>query len=107
VTTKYYINEDGKACSIQDVPCDVLIVPQASLAGKIKQKNVQYHSLIEKSEGEIIYSLFVELMKNSIHEKSKFQLILIKQGSLQSGVYGNRQGLKFNSEGPFTHTFEL
>jgi D-aminoacyl-tRNA deacylase len=73
VTTKYYTNEEGKPCSIQDVPCDVLIVPQASLAGKIKQKNIQYHSLIEKSEGEVIYSLFVELMKNSIHEKSKFQ----------------------------------
>eukprot|EP01080_Neovahlkampfia_damariscottae_P003399 gene3399-5944_t len=96
-TTKYYINEDGKPCSIQEVPCDILIVPQASLAGKIKQKNVQYHSLIEKSGGKEIYDAFVEMMKSTIHEKS----------ILQSGVYGNRQGLKFISEGPFTHSFEL
>lgn len=90
-------NEKEELVSMKEVACDVLIIPQASMGGKIKQKNVQYYSLIDKKEGERLYYKFCEGMKQNLSEKSQ----------LQHGTYGNRQELKFESLGPFTHSFEI
>merc|ERR1712179_268377 len=50
-----YCERTGKRCSILELPGDVLIVPQATLGGKVKGKVVQYHQNIEKSEGKELY----------------------------------------------------
>lgn len=48
----------------ESTSCDVLVVPQATLAGKIKGKTVQYHQQIPKDEGRRLYMLFcLELEK--------------------------------------------
>jgi len=41
----------NKKISLKEAGADVLIVPQASLAAKLKQKTLQYHGLIEKTKG--------------------------------------------------------
>jgi D-tyrosyl-tRNA(Tyr) deacylase len=37
---------------------DILIIPQAGLIGKFKSKAVQYHGLIDKTEGAALYEAF-------------------------------------------------
>jgi len=89
---------DGKEPICNQTNFDVVIVPQASIAGQLKQKYVQYRDLIDKDEGFTLYQLFVE-------ECNKF---INKDGChVIAGTYGNRQGLKFESDGPYCHTFEL
>jgi len=46
-----YCEEQKKRFSILDLPGDVLIVPQATLGGKMKGKVIQYHANIDKTEG--------------------------------------------------------
>lgn len=56
--------------SILDLPGDVLIVPQATLGGKMKGKSVQYHSNIAKDEGRIFYERFIALCEDEVHSTS-------------------------------------
>ncbi|XP_023587252.1 D-aminoacyl-tRNA deacylase 2 isoform X3 [Trichechus manatus latirostris] len=43
--------ENGKHTSVLDLPGDILIIPQATLGGKVKGRNMQYHSNSGKEEG--------------------------------------------------------
>ena len=84
--------------SIADRRCDVLIVPQATLAGKLKAKGVQYHGQCPKEDALTLYTaLCVKLS----------EALLAGGGAVLHGTYGNRQGLKFDSPGPMTHCFEF
>jgi len=38
---------------------DVLVIPQATLGGKLKGKSVQYHGLVDKTLGEELFTMFV------------------------------------------------
>lgn len=90
-------DEKEELISIKEAPCDIMIIPQSSMGGKIKQKVLTYYSLCDKQEGEKLYYQFCELMKQNLNEKSE----------LKYGTYGNRQELKFESFGPFTNSFEI
>ena len=35
-------NDKKQSCTFATVPCDIMIIPQASLAGKAKQKSIQF-----------------------------------------------------------------
>jgi hypothetical protein len=50
---------------------------------------------MNKEEGLVIYTKFCELCEKET------------RGKFVKGTYGNRQGLKFESEGPYSHFFEL
>ena len=78
---------------------DILIVPQASLAAKLKNKQQQFHDLIDKDVGLKLYEKFIEECRQLIKDRNGSEVI--------HGTYGNRQGLKFESEGPFCQTFEI
>lgn len=56
-----YTNENGGNQKWQ-----LMLIPQASLGGKMKGKVAQYHGLIEKSRGEELY----EELKCSLKEVS-------------------------------------
>lgn len=56
--------------SVLDLPGDVLIVPQATLGGKMKGKSIQYHSNISKEEGRLFYEKFVSLCEETIQSSS-------------------------------------
>ncbi|CAH3044620.1 unnamed protein product [Porites lobata] len=86
--------------SVLDLPGDVLIVPQATLGGKMKGKSIQYHSNISKEEGRLFYEKFVFLCEETIQSSSP-------SSSVKHGTYGNRQVLSVDTNGPFTHVFDF
>lgn len=53
--------ENGKHVSILDLPGDILIIPQATLGGRVKGRNMQYHSNSGKEEGSELYSICMSL----------------------------------------------
>ncbi|XP_062824315.1 D-aminoacyl-tRNA deacylase 2 isoform X1 [Anolis carolinensis] len=96
--------EGGKYVSILDLPGDILIIPQATLGGKIKGRGMQYHSNIEKDIGLALYSQFVVQCERELAANAKcFEAGVI----LRHGTYGNRQVLTVDTNGPFTHMIEF
>lgn len=70
----------------------------------MKTKKLQYHSLVDKVRGQEFYEKFLSILKEELAANSKEK---DKMGTVKNGTYGNRQGLKFDSPGPFTHSFEF
>jgi len=131
-----------KNYSVLNTRGDVLVIPQASLAGKMKGKQMQYHSLIDKEEGANLYKKFVEIIEENLKwhnavdsndrssesivgstktvtslkiqddtPKAESEVRILDDlkercSTLKFGTYGNRQGLYFESFGPFTHLLE-
>jgi hypothetical protein len=87
----------------------------------------RYHSLIEKEVGATLYEQFIKTLREKIEQNkdlgnsiprnekqnkedslnSPHQQQAKRHGMVQHGTYGNRQGLKFISNGPYTHQFEF
>ena len=121
--------------------CDLLVVPQASIAGKLKSKTLQHHNQVDKVTGLEMWQFFLSTLVSSFSDSSasppeivppedpKTQATIAKwdvkgenvlEGCngfalptqknsgrvLAFGTYGNRQGLTFQSDGPFTLVFE-
>merc|ERR550532_3692675 len=76
----------GKLTSILDLPGDVLIVPQATLGGKLKGKVMQYHNNIDKTEGLQLYSRFVDKCEHLASKSPPFTEV---NCSIRCGTYGN------------------
>ena len=133
----------SKPVTLFDVGCDLLVIPQASIAGKLKSKTLQHHNQVDKVTGKEMWQFFLTNLASSFsdasapkpekptppEDPSKQATISIlgeKEGEnplegcngfvlpsqknperiLAFGTYGNRQGLKFESDGPFTLVFE-
>ena len=89
--------DGNKRRSVTDVSGDVLIVPQATLGGKLKKgKSIQYHSNVDKTKGQALYDAFCSAMRG-----------LCSGAKVESGVYGARQVLSMETNGPYTHVFEF
>ncbi|XP_062974962.1 D-aminoacyl-tRNA deacylase 2 [Elgaria multicarinata webbii] len=96
--------EGGKYVSVLDLPGNILIIPQATLGGKLKGRRMQYHSNIEKEMGLDLYSQFVIQCEQELAANTKCAEV----GTvLRHGTYGNRQVLKVDTNGPFTHMIEF
>ncbi|CAG5866914.1 D-aminoacyl-tRNA deacylase 2-like [Menidia menidia] len=96
----------GKMVSVTELPGSVLIVPQATLGGKVKGKAMQYHNNINKEEGLQLYQAFVSLCEEEL------KAAVASAGSeaevtLKHGTYGNRQVLQLDTNGPYTHLTEF
>ncbi|KAM9289638.1 D-aminoacyl-tRNA deacylase 2 [Cariama cristata] len=97
-------NESGEYVSVLDLPGDVLIIPQATLGGKPKGRKMQYHANTEKEKGLELYSQFVTLCEKELTANAK----CVEAGVLiKHGTYGNRQVLKLDTNGPYTHLIEF
>nr|XP_051678707.1 D-aminoacyl-tRNA deacylase 2 isoform X1 [Oryctolagus cuniculus] len=96
--------ENGKHVSILDLPGDILIIPQATLGGRMKGRNMQYHSNSGKEEGLELYSQFVTLCEKELAANSKCAEAGVV---VEHGTYGNRQVLKLDTNGPYTHLIEF
>ncbi|NXT02775.1 DTD2 deacylase, partial [Jacana jacana] len=97
-------NESGEYVSVLELPGDVLIIPQATLGGKPKGKKMQYHANIEKEKGLELYSQLVALCEEELAASAK----CVEAGvRVKSGTYGNRQVLKLDTNGPYTHLIEF
>ncbi|XP_033112203.1 D-aminoacyl-tRNA deacylase 2-like [Anneissia japonica] len=93
-----------KNVSILDLPGSLLIIPQATLGGKVKGKTMQYHYNIEKHAGLGLYTEFVRLCRQAMESS-----VIGKEAgcTVKHGTYGNRQVLSVETNGPYTHYFEF
>ncbi|KAM6274894.1 D-aminoacyl-tRNA deacylase 2 isoform 2-T2 [Porphyrio hochstetteri] len=83
---------------------NVLIVPQATLGGRLKGRKMQYHANIEKEKGRELYSQFVTLCEKELAANAKGMEANVL---VRHGTYGNRQVLKLDTNGPYTHLIEF
>ncbi|XP_026864706.1 D-aminoacyl-tRNA deacylase 2-like [Electrophorus electricus] len=96
--------DSGKYTSVLELPGSVLIVPQATLGGKPKGKGMQYHGNIGKEDGQRLYASFVAHCENELSLSCKCS----EAGTeVKHGTYGNRQILKLDTNGPYTHLMEF
>ena len=123
-----------KPISLAESTCDVLIIPQASLAGKIKGKVMQYHNQAPKDTGLQLYSSFCKQMRQALEpatavvdengwpsssgdvvdggdqlkgQRGGGEKLASRTRLVLNGTYGNRQGLQFASNGPFSHIIDF
>ena len=120
-----------KPVAIAESDCDVLVVPQATLAGKVKGKVMQYHGQASKDVAQTLYELFCRQLRGALLPPAEFALPRDANGCcvttterdaaaadaaegrasltrrVLNGTYGNRQALELSSPGPFTHLFEV
>lgn len=98
------IVENESRVSVLDQPGSILIIPQATLGGRMKGKMIQYHKNVEKDKGLDLYNRFIELCKKYASENEKWT----KAGnSIVSGTYGIRQIYSTETNGPFLHLIEF
>ncbi|CAN9501893.1 unnamed protein product [Ophioblennius macclurei] len=94
-------SDSGKLQSVSDLPGNLLIVPQATLGGRVKGRAMQYHNNISKEDGLRLYSAFVALCKEQMAAASGAAV------TVEHGTYGNRQVLSLDTNGPYTHLMEF
>eukprot|EP00045_Choanoeca_perplexa_P000595 m.15090 g.15090 ORF g.15090 m.15090 type:complete len:159 (-) comp10414_c0_seq1:151-627(-) len=81
----------------------VLLVPQATLGGRLKGKQLQYHGNINKEEGRHLYQAFVTQFEQALKEAVGDVDAVVKHGT-----YGNIQRMRnLSNDGPFTHVLEF
>ena len=90
--------DSGKMVSVSELPGSVLVVPQATLGGKAKGRAMQYHNNVGKEDGLRLYGSFVSLCEKEL---------TAAEVTVKHGTYGNRQVLKLDTNGPYTHLMEF
>merc|ERR1712059_42446 len=93
----------GKRKSVTVVGGSVLIIPQATLGGRLKGNSVQYHANIEPSLGRGFYQLFCDEVTQGLGGESDEGYMY----GVKCGLYGARQVLAVDTNGPFTHTLDI
>ncbi|XP_039993888.1 D-aminoacyl-tRNA deacylase 2 [Xiphias gladius] len=96
-------SDSGKLVSVLELPGSLLIVPQATLGGKAKGRAMQYHNNIGKEDGLRLYGTFVSLCERELAAAAGSGA----EVTVKHGTYGNRQVLKLDTNGPYTHLMEF
>ncbi|XP_034531515.1 D-aminoacyl-tRNA deacylase 2-like [Notolabrus celidotus] len=99
--------DSGKLVSVLELPGSVLIVPQATLGGKAKGRAMQYHNNINKEDGLRLYDTFVSLCQKELNAAAAASGGSEAEVTVKHGTYGNRQVLKIDTNGPYTHLMEF
>lgn len=100
-------SDSGKLVSVLELPGSLLIVPQATLGGKAKGRGMQYHNNISKEDGLRLYSAFVSLCEKELMAAAAAAAGSGAEVTVKHGTYGNRQVLKLDTNGPYTHLMEF
>eukprot|EP00088_Acartia_fossae_P009880 TRINITY_DN14857_c0_g1_i1.p1 TRINITY_DN14857_c0_g1~~TRINITY_DN14857_c0_g1_i1.p1 ORF type:complete len:149 (+),score=9.17 TRINITY_DN14857_c0_g1_i1:181-627(+) len=87
---------ESKRKSIKETGGDILIIPQATLGGKLKGNSVQYHGNIAPDKGKGLYEQFCNELTS-----------LLPDNKIHFGVYGARQVLSSQTNGPYSHCFDI
>ena len=98
------VEEGTPRTSILRLPGSILVVPQATLGGRLKGKCMQYHNNVEKAAGLELYTEFVQTIKLVADTNEAWKE---KGCVVVSGTYGNRQVLRTDTNGPYTHLIEF
>jgi D-tyrosyl-tRNA(Tyr) deacylase len=99
-------DDPNKHISILDLPGSILIIPQATLGGRMKGKMIQYHNNVNKDKGLALYELFINLCKKYTSENEKWSKS-INECKIKSGTYGIRQVYSTETNGPYLHMIEF
>ena len=75
---------------------EMLVVPQATLGGRLKGSSVQYHGNVKVEDGAKLYDVFCAGLAEKLGE-----------GRLKRGRFGARQILSTVTSGPYSHTFDI
>ncbi len=94
-TVKLCESDDG-AKTIVDVSGDLLIIPQATLGGRLNGHRFQYHHNINKDIGLEFYDKLVLNLRE-----------LCSSNVVQAGSYGIRQIYSCETNGPSLHLIEF
>jgi D-Tyr-tRNAtyr deacylase len=86
----------GRRTSLAAGPGEVLVVPQATLGGRLKGSGVQYHGNIEPAAGGELYRLFLGELEGGLG-----------RDRVRAGRYGARQLLSTVTTGPYSHAFDI
>ena len=81
---------------------EVLVVPQATLGGKLKGSSLQYHNNVKPAEGEEMYKLFCKMLREARGEDEGDELRMVKVG-----MFGARQVLSMETNGPYSHVIDI
>jgi D-Tyr-tRNAtyr deacylase len=94
-TVKLCESDDGMK-TIVDVSGDLLIIPQATLGGRLNGHRFQYHHNINKDTGLEFYDKFVSNLRE-----------LCSPNVVHAGSYGIRQIYSCETNGPAMHLIEF
>merc|ERR1711915_417745 len=84
------VEEGAKRVNISTAEGEILVVPQATLGGKLKGSSIQYHNNVKPDEGLEFYRLFCDSFKEGRGDS----------GLVKEGQYGARQVLSMETNGP-------
>jgi len=82
--------------TIVDLPGDLLIIPQATIGGRLNGHRFQYHHNINKDTGLEYYDKLVSNLRE-----------LCNQNIVHAGIYGIRQIYSCETNGPSMHLIEF
>ena len=111
----------GGLVSVLELRGSVLVVPQATLGGRAKGRAMQYHGNIGKDDGLRLYQRFVSLCQAQLQAAGGAAPSGAQgagderagtegagaESEVKHGTYGNRQVLKLDTNGPYTHLMEF
>ena len=87
---------EKRAALTSSASSEVLVVPQATLGGRLKGNSVQYHGNVKVEAGARLYEVFCAGLVEKLGE-----------GRVKRGRFGARQILSTDTSGPYSHTFDI
>lgn len=90
--------------SVLDLPGSVLIIPQDSLTGTLKDDKFQYLQRGDASQGLRLYKSFVSQCERALSSSKK---CVEAKCVVKHGIYGQKQTIYLTSEEPLTHVVEF
>lgn len=90
--------------SVLDLPGSVLIIPQDSLTGTLKDDKFQYLQRCVASQGLRLYKSFVSECERALSSSKK---CVEAKCVVKHGIYGQKQTIYLTSEEPLTHVVEF
>lgn len=91
------MNDGQGYTTIVDLPGDLLIIPQATLGGKLNGSRYQYHQNISKELGETLFQSLVTHLRDLSRAEQ----------TIHAGQYGIRQIYSCETNGPAMHLIEF
>ena len=75
---------------------EVLVVPQSTLGRKLKGSSLQYQNYVKPAEGKVMYKLFCKMLM----EEEELTVVKV-------GMFGARQVLSMETNGPYSHVIDI
>lgn len=104
LNTRLSESDSGKLVSILELPGDVMVIPQATLGGRLKGRMMQYHGNVDKTLGLELYQGLTQALQAVVEENN---MTKESKCTVKCGTYGNRQVFNMDTNGPYSHLVEF